>query len=352
MSDQFRTRLINIRPIGIGHNEPLDAVEETGVFYFRHDVLDQLPSYMMHVKKMASADPDAYALYSKLGGTLLPPSAMLATTLRDFDIGNLPTFSCIMFPDHNDAPDRISPRLLYLKKTKAFGTEHRDGEQSFAMTMLYTKLGEPISFPLKYHVSVADDGTVRLLRELQSKNRYMISKRGPYENRRYNIPTREWGIPGALRELAAENQRDVHQMAATCFCLLASVAPRMRIGFQVRVSKNNGPRAVFNIAAKRTPYFFKDRELTVNENGRKKRIFHYVNGFQRADGIITKPHVRGLREFSWNGFHVNVGIPDMTIPDVRKFRASGLDVDRDENVPGYIEESEAAEIMMQRLETA
>jgi hypothetical protein len=356
MTGTFRTRLVNIRPVGIGHNEPFDSVENTGVFYFRHDVLDQLPDYMKHVKKMASSDPDAFALYSKLGGTLLPPSTLLASTLNDVDVTSIPSFSCVMLGKDKSKDDgRVFAKMGYLQKIEKSPFVAHDtypGATTFRMVLFYSPQDDPnFSLPVRYHVSVRPDGSVRLLRELLESRKQMRSKTGPWHHRNYSIPVRQWDISDHLRTLARENDCDVETMAQTCFCLLASVAPRMRIGFQIRASKNNGPRAVFNIAAKRTPYFFKDRDITVNENGRTKRVFHYVAGHQRSDGSLVRPHVRGVRSFAWNGYNIHIGIPDMTMPDIRRFKSGVLEVGAQEDIPlDYVESEEAGERILRALE--
>ena len=159
----------------------------------------------------------------------------------------------------------------------------------------------------------------------------MTAKRGAV--RRYSIPSQGWHYPYYLRSLARENNRDPAEVGKTAFSLVANAAPKMDIGFQVRVVNAAGAVAVFNIANKRTPYFFKDRDLMVNENGRKKRVFHFVGEYMKSDGKAVKAHTKGLRSFSWNGYRVHIGKPGFDFADMRDLKAPGRWLANEDPIP-------------------
>lgn len=353
MSDIFRTRIVNIR--SRHHNRAWEDDESSGLFHFRHDLLEQLPVYLSFIRKMAETDPSAYAIYANAGGLLLPPNAMLGSTLSDVDPRKIPSFACAMLgsgieQEKNDK-DLIWPRLLYLQKLKSAPHVQLTRGDLYSMTMFYTRSDDHRSAPIRYHVSVGGNGDVRLMRELQTERKTMRSKHGAWREP-YSIPSRQWRVPSALAHVAGEGGRDVHEMAAVTFCFLAGIAPRMAAGIQVRAHKG-GPRAVFNVPIGRTPYFFKDREVTTTGSGRTKKIFHYVPGYTRMDGVLVRPHTKGLRQFVWNGYNIHIGIPGLDFPDLNNFRAKALHVDDDSPIePGFVESADAVGEMAQAVESS
>ena len=84
--------------------------------------------------------------------------------------------------------------------------------------------------------------------------------------------------------------------------------------FSVRAERD-GLSVNFGVALGRTPYFFKDREVTLNVRGKTCRIFHAVEAHERllSDGRVTqvKAHYRGLRHFMWKGEKIVITQPDM-----------------------------------------
>jgi hypothetical protein len=70
--------------------------------------------------------------------------------------------------------------------------------------------------------------------------------------------------------------------------------------------------AAFGINLLRTPYFFKDREVTIGPTGSKRRIFHIVRTHARTRGDTTsrvRSHFRGERKFRWNGYDIQINVP-------------------------------------------
>jgi hypothetical protein len=104
--------------------------------------------------------------------------------------------------------------------------------------------------------------------------------------------------------------------------------------WNVSVNKD-GRRATFLIDKKDTAYAFKDRNGTaLAADGKRKRIIHFVQAHRqhRANGTVVDvpAHIRGLREFQWNGYQCFV-----TSPQHHKFMTAsvtlaGEDVPEDE----------------------
>jgi hypothetical protein len=63
----------------------------------------------------------------------------------------------------------------------------------------------------------------------------------------------------------------------------------------------------------------------VNENGRRKRIFHIVRPHVRADGRAVKMHFRGMRDFAWNGYRIVVTVPGLHHAELSELNRGMID---------------------------
>lgn len=111
-----------------------------------------------------------------------------------------------------------------------------------------------------------------------------------------------------------------------------------------------GRRATFLIDKKDTAYAFKDRDTTVlASDGKRKRIIHHVTAHTqtRADGrVVPIPeHIRGLREFDWNGYHCFV-----TSPQHHTFLTAGVplaaEVLVDDDEPDMVDLPDLADLVV------
>ena len=86
--------------------------------------------------------------------------------------------------------------------------------------------------------------------------------------------------------------------------------------YQVSTRKKGG-RVTFCVPAGDQVRFFKDRDKTAIANdGKRKRIVHYVNAHDRQTPTKTTTvmeHLRGVRKFTWNGYSVSVLVPKFHI---------------------------------------
>jgi len=77
------------------------------------------------------------------------------------------------------------------------------------------------------------------------------------------------------------------------------------------ICKKDGKRMTFCVPKKDTKHYFKDRENVV-EDGVSKKIIHHVRAHDRKTGggsSHVREHIRGLRQFKWNGYGINVKTP-------------------------------------------
>ena len=101
------------------------------------------------------------------------------------------------------------------------------------------------------------------------------------------------------------------------------------------IIKKNGDRITFGVNDKDTPYFFKNRDKVVTENGETKRIIHYVKEHERTRNgktNVIKQHIRGLREFNWNGYHCKVMSPKLETKTAATFTVGSEESDGQEDM--------------------
>ena len=155
------------------------------------------------------------------------------------------------------------------------------------------KWGVPNDFP----IWISDDGnTIRVLKTRQAGN-------GDIR------PEHDWRIPHAYVDWAKQYGMTAQIHLAHCFAMAAQdVEQAYYATCRVEVSKGD-LTAVFGIEPQRLPYFFKDRDYTLDAHGRRQRIFHAVRPHVRADGVAVPMQFRGLKEFSWAGYHVSITVP-------------------------------------------
>lgn len=328
MSEMFhRVRLINIRPKR-GDNLPF----QSGEFSFKGDVLDQLPRYFEYVDLMRKVDDDAYALFSRIGASLIPVDK--ETVAFDCNVaGNyytsdmIPSFGCVYMPQDDKGGDRIGCDFIWWTKldkatAPVIGVEHVTSP-IFSVTALYHDKADAVQ-SITFHVTVPSFKDARVLKETVINETPMYDHRSQVDRRGYTLRRREWSYPHGLRLLSIDGRRTTpNEMGRRLFAVATTAILSRRVGFQVRVAKA-GRYAVFNVDETAGPKFFSDRDVQVNENGRAKKIFHYVAGYQKTCGGMVKGHTKGLREFEWNGYSVHIGKPDFDFANPEDFTAPAV----------------------------
>jgi hypothetical protein len=93
--------------------------------------------------------------------------------------------------------------------------------------------------------------------------------------------------------------------------------------------------------------------MVVNENGRRKRIFHIVRTHKRtlSDGSerFVKSHFRGMRKFKWNGYDVVVSVPGKHHGELIDFPVGDTVVRKSDDMDGYISLDEGVRQLHEHL---
>lgn len=321
-----------------------DAEKRTnwGSLHNRDDILENLPDYFHTIKLLKKYDRDAYGLYSKIGGqvitkhTLMDPhelSPLWRTGAKRPSIGLLHLHqrgSDEIVLEEGDGQRVICPSFIYFQRIKSRAhVQPMNSADMFEVVMFYAGKNDPsIRHAASFYIAVDAAGRTHPLKEYGTK---VI----PLRNRRRDgIPVKQWANSIYLEHLALDwndanpdrPKRTADDVARYIFALAANTIENATAGIQVRVKKDN-LCAMFNIDMLRTPYFFKDRNKVVNENGVTKRICHVVRPHTRKNGQHVKWHTKGLKKFEWNGYDVHITIPDRDHNAVNEMQADGYEVD-------------------------
>ncbi|HTD89392.1 MAG TPA: hypothetical protein VK663_01925, partial [Burkholderiales bacterium] len=180
-------------------------------------------------------------------------------------------------------------------RSKAFDKRHKGG------------------VPQEYAVAVnRQTGLVRVLRMLQRERQKLAHKRGA--ERTSYIPNPRWEVPSKF--LTWASLREDHapdEYLRRLFIEAALMYETAALGSMIRVEVSQAKlAAVFGVEIKRTAYFFKDRDVTLNAGGTRRRIFHIVKPHRRMTKKGPKyvpMHFRGMKEFEWAGYKVKITVP-------------------------------------------
>jgi hypothetical protein len=335
--------------------------EMYGEFNFRDTILQQLERYFVYIERMKKHDPDAYGYYKEVGATVLPYMAsgswnradMLRertddktrhTELSDWFHLTRPTFGCFLYgadPEtekyekmataHKKGFEIWVPKMLYYRKYKLPPPELQmiSGGDIYAMTVWWDKPLDPKmkwGAPQEFGIFVSRDGKqVTALRQCDTELIEVPSRQERPKGRRKGgrnpdlrmrrslghtfVPKRAFHMPSELERWAKDNGDNVQHFLTELF----KEAVQHNEGTQfsmTRVTASKGDlAATFSVNIHRTSYFFQDRDIELTDDGKRKRIFHFVRPHVRADGTQVKAHFRGENEFTWAGYDIKITIP-------------------------------------------
>jgi hypothetical protein len=168
--------------------------------------------------------------------------------------------------------------------------------------------------PQSYAVVVDKDGHVRVLRMLLRDQITIRGKYGRGRGQTFTIPNTHWAVPDKYLYWAKGHlRRSPEEILRGLFIEAALMYESGAMGSMIRVAvAKNDLTATFGVEIKRTPYFFKDRDVTLNGSGGKQRIFHIVRPHQRSTGgglRNVRMHFRGLKNFMWADYSVAITVP-------------------------------------------
>ncbi|MFC5358189.1 hypothetical protein [Azospirillum himalayense] len=312
--------------------------------YHVSDILDGIGDYMLWIKRLKDVHPDAYSLFSRVGGTIIPHTdTVRMSTVLDHRVPKDPRQwpSFFMFSFQNKADDNSSiivPKLIYFRKIHITDS-NRDGVVSAGLStyqgvLFFTKKGEKFRFPVAFYVGVLPDGTVIPLRQATSSKqlvRHRHKRRG--DSSSTMITHRSVGYPSPLIELFRDRKKNesetIEDYVSSLFFLSMSAAVAAFDGVQINVKKDNVVGR-FGVPVDRVSTFFKDRELQVTVNGSRRKVFHAVRKhtrkLQNGKQVDVKTHYRGARKFEWNGYNICITVPDHHHRSVEAFSSEMHDV--------------------------
>lgn len=298
--------------------------DNLGCLYYFGDLLDRLDVYFKAIRKLKKCDREGYLLYRKLGAQVFAGDFYLeAGELKKFWLDTRPAFGMLhLGSTEKDEQDDIIPvKLIYYQKLKCPNHVQYTNHDIYQMTCFYQKEGSDFMGVFDCHGYVNNAKRFTLLKqvevyELKVGSHTIRQKNGTYVTRPHKIQRKRYGYPSFWDDILEDHQEDFFKTVPDylnwLFCLVANSLTNSGDGIQVDVKKKPCT-AVFNIDMLRTPYFFKDREKTVNHNGNTKKIFHIVRTHKRVTkdgrGRYIKTHFRGLQKFWWNGYDVKVKSP-------------------------------------------
>ena len=333
--------------------------EDSGVFYFRGALLDRLDHYFHAVARMKKAHRDAYEIYTRVGGVMIPVHAAAAVyELPSFwrSPADRPAFGCVHFGGtlEEEIKEDNMLQLLYFEKMSEPGADIEPApgcdvyEVSAYLDDLAPDAHERINklkskrwrrwlrqcgFVFQFWIAISPGGEMRPLKTLQSNYKQIDyrsgdkSLGGKTRVARFteSIPYRCWDYPYNLRwwwkeyhENAAKKRRHaetLEEWACSTLRLIANFAQASEFAVRIAVENTAGHNAVFALDWKRTAYFFKDRDVVFTPKGGKARIFHIVKPHMRKSkgGGETAVHLhfRGLRRFKWGDYAVHITVPGL-----------------------------------------
>jgi hypothetical protein len=326
----------------INGEDVLFEIEEFyGQFNFRDTILDQLDRYFFYLSRMKKSDPEAFELYSKVGGSILP---YISTWIegedeKTIDVEKLksrikvpawfnqqrPAFGCIAWG--------ADPRSEQFEKKHTVGKYHMYVPKFF----YFTKFSKPSPYVQKgdgdiygatiwwddgkkgygvqqqFYVAISTDGaTIEVLRVLSTEMKEIYSKR---RHEWFDIPDRQWRIPDTYHHWAKQYGITPEIHLADVFCTIMTRHEFAQSGMARVAVKKDNLTATFCISPRRMGYFFQDRDVTLTKNGAKQRVFHMVKPYsyisKKGKTVNINMHFRGLRHFTWAGYDVSVTVPGL-----------------------------------------
>jgi hypothetical protein len=235
------------------------------------------------------------------------------------------------------------PRFLHFfkySKPSADVQKVIDGDV-YSMTVYWDRLdhrshkwlktaGKKGGIPQEYAVCVEKaTGRVRVLKMLMHDSVRVRHTRGTDRGKMFSIPNTHWAIPTDYLNWATGRLHvSPEDYLRRLFIEAALMYESASLGSMIRVEVKKGDLvAVFGVDAKRTSYFFKDRDVaaaSVTESGRRVPIFHSVRPHLRRTKkgeVGVRMAFRGEKKFEWAGYSVEI-----TVPGRDHFHLSEFDV--------------------------
>jgi hypothetical protein len=293
-------------------------VEEAGRWYFRRDILGRLDQYFEALRLLRRVDRESFDLYSRIGASLAPGSVEAIDCFADAEgLLSLPkdrllTGGCVVFKERQILNKWISPIMAIFRKynRSPSSVEYYSGPL-YAFNFVYhsrkyNRLTEAGEFP----IAIIHDGGLMLMQQYMCQTQSLpYTGREGYRHGRVSISQSRWGWNPGLKRMCQNHgiKLDV-AMQEILDAFARTYALSYHCHADTRVMINKGDlTASFGVDMMRLPYFFSDRARS--GNARRKPIFHIVRAHARVLGSVVHSHVRGERNFMWQGYKVHITLP-------------------------------------------
>jgi len=322
--------------------------DHLGAHYYLGDLLDQLDNAFKSLDSLKKVNRGAYNTFSKVSCHVTSTDLMRGTG-NQYSItrDQIPSVGCSFLSDTGDkrvtkvvdGDEFRAPTFCYFKRIK----NPINVQQTNGITLEVCCVFEFDKGPeaVNYYVSIDEDLNITPLKELHVKEVPVRPKVSRKNNRPFSIRRAYWQQAPYIEDMAKEHHETVEEAAAYLTWIAINSVLAMDSGVHVRVAKGS-KRVAFAIDMLRTPYFFKDRDKTVNENGKTQKIFHIVAGHKRklanGDETTVKSHFRGIRKFMWNGFKINIILNGKHMISFNENNIDGVEILESQPMPeGYVD---------------
>lgn len=320
--------------------------DRTQAHYYLGDLLGSLDNYFEDFHFLKRGDPEGAANFEKFGCVISDSKQLISRNVEPFFYQTLPSQGCFYYGrnDQNNKDKKLSVRFVYFQKHRQPVNVQATNGTIYTIAGVY---GIKTRHLFQVNIAVYPDRTVKVLKEI-SPRLYTVGKdsRKNDRNNRVHFARMEWGYPEFALDVCKDHNRinnknlTVDQFFEIIFSHLVSSVMHAESDMNVRVKKH-GRVATFSINMLRTPYFFADRQKTVNENGNTEKILHIVRPHERTLRgnlkKVIKAHWRGLRRFTWNDYDVSIGMPGAHYNPLTEFTAQlwdSEDLKREKKGPG------------------
>jgi hypothetical protein len=323
------------------------------------DILDSIDDYMHWIGRLRAVDPTSYALFARIGGAIMPTTKKAALSMEldpraPSDPNDWPGFFMMSMPSAFDSPDRIAPKLIYFQKMSFSDTCGADIVPFegiiYEGTLFFCERGKRRLYPSRFYIGIGEDRKPRLLRQTSSSVQTIpLKRRRKGEPEAVTLHHNRTAYPRPIVEHAKEHKMPASDFAAQLFYMTMSGVIGAFGGVQIAV-RQKSLVGRFGIPVERTAYFFKDRDLQVTVNGRRKKIFHAVRAHTRTmesgKRVSVKSHYRGVRNFDWKGYQVHISVLNHHHRPIEDFAAETREFGPDEVAgPGWMDQSETGETL-------
>lgn len=310
--------------------EPLAVASEDGdrsglsaVWSFRANILDKLDDYFDCMRHLRRADPDSYALFSRVGFTIPATGYWNGDHIEaNHRVQRAPkrSFGGVLVPPANEASS-VTPSFMYFRRmVRPSGVQQTRGDV-FRLVVVFDDRSRRrrLHGVCECYVAVLPCGTVCLLKQRMSISQPIPARLARQFGGRHRRVS-SWAFPEWLQSWAADHGKTPSQMVSGIF-LMAFLTHDEALSRVVVRALRQGVTAAFGIDVATAKKFFADRETdALALDGKRKRIFHAVVSHERQlpDGRTSsvKAHFRGIRHFNWKGSQIAIVLPSNRVLDI------------------------------------